>query len=525
MSRSMPKKILLIIPYIIIILSIIIPILLSFGTIDDFIFSNMAYAKKCDNLGYIPISKTNLNNDYAYMPGFDSLIIQISKICNLSYNIISFIPFQLIPLILLIFIIFKNLSNSWIIFSLIILINTTFTYVVGLQVHGIGNVLFFLVIASTILYYKYSYFKQRIILFFIILLSIISLNYLSYKSTFITLIFILSLCFIDYFEYHITKLNKNRKSNNLWRTWLNIFLIGIIIILTFNKFFYDNFLPQIKQIYISGLQRLIIIFGVNPPNPLGNNGFYYSFPIFLNYIKIIRLVLLGIVFLLCIFFILRQLIKNSNKHLSLPHKIFLSLFLTSITLLVIFNLLGSFDIALLTFTALFGVLLLYDYNFDISKKINKRKFAIIIIIFLITLNTVYYVATKTTYTNVTQRDDNYFSYIKPSANWLKTYSTVKTQLKTDILTNGYFELELGNKNTTNYSSILSINDILFITQKTSQHDVSKDNIYAINYRLEFFSIWNWNVLKSLTYIKNEIGSNPNLNKIYSSNSISFYSPS
>lgn len=301
---------------ILLISSIILPILLLYGNIDDFIFQHVGFAEKTDILGYMPDTDPIFYNQSPSIPGWYVFVVEFSKISNISYDVIPFLPIQLITFYLLLFLIFLKICNNKILCSLIILIIATFSQTLYFPLHELGEVLFFLIILSIILLYKSKDVNSKIAFFLIIFFSIISMNFISYKATLFSILFILGFLFLEYFEYYFLKSNCTLKLNqNLRKTLFNIFLLGTIIIFTFNKVVYNAIIPvmKLKDESIMGIYKISLMFQKNLSDPLGIHGLYYSPPIILSYIKVVRLVLLGILILICVIYIVQTFIKNKKN--------------------------------------------------------------------------------------------------------------------------------------------------------------------------------------------------------------------
>ncbi len=484
---------------IILVLSISLPTIFLYGTIDDFIFQHIGMISKYDKQGYIPETEPYFGNLSSGIPAFYAFGIIISKISNITYDILPFLPVQLITFVLIIFAVFTRINNNRILCSLFVLIITTFTTnisFINFHLHGLGFILFFLIVLSLSILYRAKNANIHNSSFIIIILSLISLNYISYKAAAWVFSLLVTLLFIEYAKHFL--MGTNQKTI---KTFINIFLLAIIIILSFNKFFYDVFLPQLRSIDSFGIEKLLFLFYKDAFDPLSNYNLYYIIPEL--YVMIVRELII-VIFVLLYFIEIFKVI-NKDKIFDVENKIFLSLFCTGLLNLFIYNLLGLFDLKLLTYIGLFTFLILH-------KKYRKKRLVYIFTIILIAMNVIYQVTAYVN--NDAQRDDNYFIYIRPSLNWYISHG-IELKLKTDVLTKGYYIKEIANKNV-EYPTHFSPDDILFMVQKPFFISSDENIIYAVNYKVEHFSITGWKILKSFKYFKNEIESNPHLNKIYTS---------
>lgn len=484
---------------IILLLSILLPTILLFGTIDDFIFQHLGLIRKYDIQGYIPETDPYFGNLNSGLTGFYAFGIMISRICNISYDILPFLPVQLISLVLLLLAVFKNINNNRILCSLLILIITTFTSNVSFlnfHPHGMGFTLFILFVLSIIILYRSKNANIHNSSFIIILLSLISINYVSYKAMAWTTILIIILLFIECTKYFLMRTNQK-----IIKTLVNMFLLNLIIIFSFNKFIYSQLLPNLRNIHSLGIVKILLLFNKDSSDSLSNYNLYHVTPK-LNVMLISEIIIIFFT-LLCFIEIVRVVYKD--KIFDFNNKIFISLICTGLFNLYIYNLFGLFDLKFITNMGLISFLILH-------KKHSKKKLVYFFIAILLVMNLNYQVISHVH--NDSQRDNNYFIYIRPSVNWYISHG-IESILKTDVLTKGYYIKEIANKNV-KYPSHFSKNDILFMLQKPFNVKPDDNIIYVANYKEEYFSITNWKILKSLKYFRGEIESNPYLNKVYTS---------
>ncbi|MEA1998342.1 MAG: hypothetical protein U9N61_03320 [Euryarchaeota archaeon] len=503
------------IAYTLLTLSAVLPVILLHGVIDEFTFKHVGIAIDYDLRGHIP--EENLKLGKFYVPGFYILTVEISKICNIPYDTLPFLFISLIPFIFLLFSIYNNINNNKIICSIIVLIATTYSLTsnfLAFWVHGIGFLLFLTVILSTIILYQSNNINTRAASFLIIILSVLSVNYMSYKATFWVLSFLLSFAFIEWFEYYIIKSNYVIKSARNLRSFKSATLIGVILTLSFNKFIYNSFIPTVKVYheFTIGAQKIFSMLHSDPSDPL--NHLYYSFPSVVTYITFMRIVLISLILFLVIIKIIKIISTRDIEHFNLTIHLFIALLLIGTANFFIYNLLGLFDLVLLTHAGFIALLAFYKYN--------MKKLAYAFIIALVVMNVIYQTAAYTY--SVAPKDVNHFEYIKPSVNWYISYGIgMGFELRTDELTKGYYIKELADERTLNYPISLYGRDVLFIIQECTMYNPSTHTFYVINCKEPYFSVENWNVLKSLGCYSGAIESNLHLNKIYTTSSkISIY---
>lgn len=503
------------IAYIFLILSAVLPVILLHGVIDDFTFKHVGIAIDYDVLGHIPEENPKLGK--FYVPGFYILTVEISKICNIPYDALPFLFISLIPFIILLFSIYNNINNDKIICSIIVLIVTTYSFTSNFLVfwvHGVGFLLFLTVILSTIVLYRSNNINTRAASFLIIILCVLSVNYMSYKATFWVLSFLLSFAFIEWFKYYSIESDHVIKSTRNSRSLKNAALIGVILTLSFNKFIYNSFIPTMKVYheFTMGAQKIFSMLHNDPSDPLNN--VYYSFPSVVTYITFMRIVLISLILFLFIIKIIKIISARDIEHFNLVISLFIVLLFIGTANFFIYNLLGLFDLVLLTHAGFIALLAIYKYD--------MKKLAYAFIIALVVMNAIYQTAAYT-YT-VAPKDVNHFDYIKPSVDWYISHGIdMGFELRTDELTKGYYIKELAGERMLNYPISLYSRDVLFIIQKSAIYNPSTPTLYVINYKEPHFSVENWKVLKSLGCYRSEIESNSHLNKIYTTSSkISIY---
>lgn len=504
----------------ILLFSIVLPIIFLYGNIDEFIFLHIGFSHKIDLLGYIPKTDPAFYDTSPSMPGWYLLPVMISKISDIPYDSLLFLPIQQIALSLLYFCVLLNISRNKLISALYVLIISTFSHTIYFALHDIGFVIFLSIILLIIILYRSNNSKTYISASSGIILSLISVIFVSYKTTFYALSFIFSLFLIEYFanKNNILAINQNFR-----KTFMNLFAVGIIGFLAFNQIFYLQFIPLIRIIDESnmGVYKLLTLFLSSPIDLPALFSLYYNPPVILVYIKTIRAGLIMLFSFLAVSYAVLKHIKKPKETLSLSYKLLIALILVGFSIFIIYNLLGLFDIGMLTISGIVALLILYNENH--LKKYHIKKLICIVSFVLIMLNISYQV-TVNVHNDFPQKDSNYFEYIKPTAKWFMSYvNGTDLKLRTDVLTRGYLIKEAAtDRYITSYPLMISGEELLFITQKSSQSTHDKNVLYLLNFKLNHFSIWQWRIIKSLNYFKKEIESNQGLCKIYSSGFLSAF---
>lgn len=482
---------------------------------DRYDFWHMAFAINTEKSAHIDFTYSNI--------GYYILTIFISKITNISYDVIPTLPLLAISLILLIIIIFRRIINNQqisllIIFLLIIVYTIRYGNQASVQwwTHGIGFILSLLIIYLIIL--KMNLNKYSIPIDILLIIALISLNEISYKLTFFILTFLIILQIIEWVFFKRSKLENRRMP-----TFVPLIMIGVIFALTFNKIFYDTFIPRLidsPDFFTLSLNKIFLPFFPISSDSL--NQFYFKNLVDIQYANFIWLsiIITGIVILF--FNILLKSIKRKN--ILFGEKIISALLVSSIIILIVYLSFGVFEVSLLIFSGLLGFSVLSSVN---SNKI--RKSVIIIIIILILLN--FYVTIRNIeneYDSGT-RDNNNIQYITYSSKWyiknvITNIPSLTIKTRSDVFTSGYFVKEIAKSNviSTYQEDVFSKEDMkLLLTFNTISQD-SYEKIYIINYRLRQFSAKDWEIFDSWARWKNIIDKNQYLNSIYTSGDISLY---
>lgn len=489
-------------------LCLVTPVMLLYGSVDDFIYRNIVPIKEYAILGHI------IEMENVFIPGFYVYGIVISLICAIPFNVLPFIVLFLPPFIMLFLSIIKNMGDNHILNACIILILVNFRSVIApftFNVHSIGFIIFLSVVLSIIKLHKSTYHRTKSALYLILLLDLVSLNYLSYKATFWALFFLLSFLIITYFKTYFSVATGYDLE---LRTFLrNITLSGIVIVLFFNSFFYKSAIPSAMLFneYVMGIDKIFSRFLINQLDPLSYFDLYYAHPPILNYIVYIRLILIFLCIFMCILLLISYIIHHEYDLIfSNSYSLFLSFFIVGSANLLAYNLLGLFDLGILTYSGFFAILYLHSIN-------KARNFLYTSIILLLALDISYQVVVSEY--DLSQRDANYFDFIRPSSVWCESYHiTPNSDIRTDVLTEGYYNLECESQKIFSIKT-LRTDDVLFITQKSDEYLPTLGTIYIINYRLTYFNIENFKTLKSFNIFNKEINSNKHLNILYNSGDI------
>ncbi len=178
MRSHLENRVKIKISLLILFLSITFSILMFRGSIDDFAPKHLAIIYDMFKTGSFP-DGSNLSG----IPFFYVLGVEIISITGLSPEAIIFAPIQLLPYIASLFFLLYVISNNLILSSLAVFLDVISgvngTLRIDFWPHGIGYILFFLIIAIIILLSKPNAVKrsERLAIIFILGISLIYSSY------------------------------------------------------------------------------------------------------------------------------------------------------------------------------------------------------------------------------------------------------------------------------------------------------------------------------------------------------------
>lgn len=487
-------------------------------SISEFDYWHMTNAIITEKSGFVNMQDLDLEG----LNAFYMIIVYFAVVSNVSYDILPSLPLMALPLILLLIAIFKNMCNEdkkkyhYISLSLVLIYVTQSSFPrFGLFPHNVGFILF-LVIVLLSLYLHNCKNRQTVSL--LIIVTMISINYISYKLTFYIILFIISMSIIS--EYYV------RRRSSMQRPFAVVALIGIIFTLSFNQFVYHNFLPKItsaSEVRSSwGIEKLLSLsnFFRNPEDPLSE--YYLSTPLEIKYSYLFWLVIIMISIILCTIHIFKKFLKRKN--FLIGEKVIFGLIISSALILIVYNALGLADLSFLVFTGIVGYVMISQ----LSR--NYKRFVLIGILLLLVLNVYSNVEAVRNNFYMGQKDENYFQYINPISEWYFKHVTndIRKHTGTDVLTRGYFLKEIAIDNISyKYNPELLSREQMLLLLKPDINLIEKnpDFIYydfrfIINYRERpFFSIGGWDSFNSWSYYKKNIEMNRYIDSIYSSGDV------
>ena len=469
-------------------------------TIDSFNFKDFALMEHYKQNGKIPETELFFSNNPIGYRGFYAIGIILMHICGISWNHLPFLPIMPLAALLIYINIKRSVDyiGSCLLLLCIILNVNNYATLFCFYVHGVGLLLFMFTI-FIIFHTKISGARSSLIL-----VSIIALNYMTYKATLWMLVLLISLCIIYYIVYNKSEYNQ-----------IKIAAILIIFTLLFNQFVYSNVFPLFDRLgdFEPGVDRIMSrIFFQEITTYDALNDLYYAPPSIWTLSKLI--IFATFITTVIIYFVDLWKSKTFRDHRTIGIDDVVSIVLLSVGIssVFIYNILGFFE---------YKILLLFGSFVNIRLlKSNYKSIVIPLLILIILLNLLYFPLSIAYKFEVSHKDNNYFSYIGPSAEWLISFSSDSMHIKTDVLTAGYFiGVKSERKSLIDYPNYMLRDDILDLLGKDQ---LKTNTYYLINYKLDFVSITGWNVLRSLNNLMSIMESNHHLNKIYTSRDVVIY---
>jgi len=491
--------------YIVLVWSFILPLLLYDGAIDSFApLHTVPIYEICDKAHFNDslLSKTL---------GFYISGSIMSLITGISPDQMIYLPIQLFPSILMFFILVRELSNNAAFASLLTLlysISDTSGNKFLFWVHGLGLIIFFLIIYLLIKKYVTQKNIETSILLFISLFTIV---FLSYDLTFQILILLPVLHAILY------RVEKDKK---ILHSFFNLFLYLCIIQLGISTFLYELLIPQLiktESIFYSINSFFFSFFNTHQGQYVLRD-FAIVYPISITIVNSLKYLLLIISIITCLIFIYHRF--NRFKRIEYEYGVFLAFLISSICYFLIKLKIGQFAIGVFFYPGIISICSVYKLSKDIPLLKRLALFTVITLILLTAIN--YFTYYDNNLINKTQ--DN-FAYLKPSAEWYWDYSTGFGM--SDVQTNNLFYMHFTKKmlqTNEDFKTIhyyLDVFDPLNSKFPTFKEKSTSTNLkYSLlNNELQTITINKWIVLKPWSYFNSKVENNTDQNKIYNSNYI------
>lgn len=484
---------------------------------DNFDFWHVAKIISVDMSGHIEPNYQNA--------GYYAFGVIVTKLSSLPDEMLPTLPLQAIAVIFISIALLKEVidrrSSSNFVILLVMLIFVTkfgnksyFMY----YCHGLGFVLAITLCLTLLLYLKTSSFKNRQILSALIILIVVSLNYISYKLVFFSIILLLSVQIIDWI-YTLREGNEYHSKISL--AILTIF--SIVYTLAFNQILYQGLIPRLQETMdspFSGLSKLLISFHNSERTPF--DAYYFTYAVDVRNALVIWLVLLLLTVFIVLIYLTYKVVQK--KGLSNGERVTFGFIIASIAIFIVYNFLGLSVFEFIVCSGYIGYLLLYDITKD-SKK--YQDLIIVSLIILLALNSYITIEScEDQYKGL--RDYNNYHYISVPTDWCIQKAFYENQgidraFYTDVFTGGFIETKMKRENIKDryYPRTFSKDQMSLLLLDQGSKEKGMGDIYIINYKLRYFSAKDWNTFDSWLNCKSNINGNPYINSIYSSGYIEY----
>lgn len=472
--------------------------------------------------------------------GAQILVLTLIEITGLSHFGVISTPLLLLPIYFLLVSVFRSLIDG--VYSILLTVSFLLPFASpGLFVlgcHEVGLSLYLTLILILILNHKRNLNKSATAI--VTVLIVVCINYMSYKIDALTILFlsILSIFLIikqiegrkrintpqDSLHEHrpsktIALLGQDRKEGTpsqkrvfgtftLLSSHTYLPLVGLVIALGLNTFFYSTFAPYLEESTFDNI-GLFKIFSTNSGNLVLSS--LYSIPNYLQYIGTLRFFIIVAVLSMTTMILMRKYIHE--RDLSYTELIFLSSAIASGLILLIYTILGLFDYFYVLLSGYLGICLLNKYlktSFSWSKAI----------IYILLISGLLYMALLIgSGYHMGHKASDEFQYLTTSTEWLGNHieDDVDQHIKSDALTIGYISYQSSKQKILgNYpKTYFSVDDITQLLQPDCQKGFTYNTFFVLNSDLHYFAIERWYHLKSLSNYESTIRNNHNFNMLYS----------
>ncbi|NJD53881.1 MAG: hypothetical protein FIB07_13555 [Candidatus Methanoperedens sp.] len=494
-------------------MAFIVPLMIFNGTLDGFAPKHMLVMSETVQHGYLFSKEAE-----QIAPGFYMTGAIINILTEIPAKEFVFLPIQFIPYLIVFYVFIYKISGSYLLSSLITLIelisSTNGTDKVFFWPHALGWIIFYTML---FIVFKIAEKKNEEEWKFRILLILpgMSLAIISYDIFAVSLLFLVILSLLLF----LLKFISNVRKDNMKRNYLNIFIILIVFNFGLLKFVYDVFIPtilnnQLRDVTAVDKFMLSYVSTESVQTPLSE--LYISYPGIISIISLIKYSAL-LVSILAFSIIMLGKLRAKNP-INFFDTVVCSIILFAVSYASIRFFLAQFAITQIYLPGIVCTIWLYRFS-------DKFKtWAIFVVLLLMVLVPVYYYENYSN--NLIDTDENKYGYIEYSAYWYLEKTVRSSIAVSDELTKNFFimhhEKQVEDINYTKireHMKILSIDDVVFLLQKSNN---SESKYFIVNYDLSRMSLQNWKIIRTWKFSKDKINTNPKIKKIYYSGYIEIY---
>ncbi|WP_139173358.1 hypothetical protein [Halogranum gelatinilyticum] len=451
-------------------------------------------------------------------PGFHLYGAMILETLDISALYIMKTPFIIFAIAPIFYMLARELSGSRIIaasFTAVRLVSgNTGTGKHFLYSHGLANVLYLLLLTIILLTLRRRDFKWQIKIIMLLLLS--STMSLSYDIEAILLLLLGSMVFMSMFY--------GRRISSQVGSICLVFIIMVVVELGVNGFFYNKAVPLFASeriMEVTSLDKfLLAYFGSSGTSELSR--LYLTRPRIITQLAVVKYVIFGTISTVfgCIFFNRTIIQRKIPKSALLPASMFCSAAIWLVMRLAI----GSIAIDAIALPATVALLWMYRSDLDGILSVSYKQIAVVGIVLLLTANAALAGARISTGQVV---DRNISSDTPENLElFLHKYESDETKIRTDVKT--WFRIELFRHVKRDITRSSWDGEIKSLELKHVKHllgeqsHVDDDILYIIDYERDKVALMNWVHLKTWLESREEIRSNTQINKIYSSGRAEIY---
>lgn len=506
---------------IILIFAYIFPLIMFRGSIDSFQLLQGALSYEVSQYGFI--SNNYLISEIPAFYAYGAIILDIIGISPMALN---FLPIQLLPLILLLYVFFHRISGNNIFAGLIVLIEmisgTTGTFRVYFWPHGLGYILFFTILLICILIFDKYYTDKR--LNAMLLVVVFSLLFICYNYTAITLLFLVSACF--YFSI-LRYTSYSSFQHTSLTNFYGAIIIAILGLFGISKFVYNSLIPLYNSIDVdySTFDKLIASYitrnSINDPIL----DLLIVYPTSITILSTLKYLIYLIAILL---FMGLTVYKCKYSIIDYCDIISLSIMSAIFIYMIPRMLIGDFFITSLYLPGLVCLASLYKYGKQLNQKLLSRLILIFIMVILIINPIIYGINYDNSTINI---DDNNYIYAEEPAKWLLNncnYMFVSSDELTKNSLIAYSSVSLLR----NISSIKSYTELYTRYKRISKNEllslIKRSNVdtpkkyYIINMDINYLSLGEWTSVIPWHYYIESVNSNLQICQTYNSGKIKIY---
>lgn len=453
--------------------------------VSDFDFWHMGISESIEQSGSMRLGDKNA--------GFYVLTIIVVNVCEISYTHLPFLPLQLIPLFVGLAALFTGSTRTAATALLCVGAYLTFSAnpsQFNWGYHDLGLVLILTLMVASKLHRSDHSRKSRLQSTALLMVLIVALNFMSYKMTLVAVIYLASMELLRRIE------NRRLTADTRYRKWSfsTISAFGIVFILSFNEFFYNEFIPVARlsaedaYSHSSGLQKLFFGFSAKSEDPLSSYYIQSSSSLLLEHTLWLVILATGLIWGL--YLVLGRM--KQKRRISVREEDFIGLLGCAALIMVVYTFLGLSELLLVILVGLLGYLLLSNVSRN-----RLVRLSIVAVTAMVALNAISAYQASEQGIQSGQRSHSYFDYVNPAAEWciLSNDPDIVTYT-TDVFTLGFIDKAAVEKGFGSDMHLVlfdrgQLQSLLNPDYNLTTRNVGSEDIYIINYGLDHFETNGW----------------------------------